>query len=431
MTKRIFKRAVVLSLTFFAREALRKYKPRIIAVAGSVGKTSTQNAIHTVLRTVYSVRKSEKSFNTEIGVPLTILGLPNAWGNPWRWFVNFLRAADLLIFRARYPRYLILEMGADVPGDIRHIVSWAKPDIAVITRFGEVPVHVEFFKGREELIAEDGLVAECLRRDGLLLVNEDDPDSLAMRGKTKAKSKSFGFTRAADIVASHVQISYGEDGAPAGISCKVDLGGTNAPLRLPGVIGKAQVYATLPALLIGDHLGVNLVSGVEALSAHVPPPGRLKLIEGVKRSTIVDDTYNASPVAAEAALEALKEVKTKGKKIAVLGDMLELGRSSEDEHLRIGKLAGAAADVVVAVGIRARGIARGALTAGLTEKNIFQFESSKEAGKFVEGILAEGDIALVKGSQSMRMERVVEEIMRHPEEKERLLVRQDEEWQKR
>lgn len=427
------KKTLILILTFLAKQALKKYRPTIIAIAGSVGKTSTKDAIYSVLSSAFSVRKSEKSYNGDLGVPLTILGLPNVWGNGVLWLANIARAIELVLFRERYPKYLVLEMGADAPGDIERIVKWVKPDISVLTRFGDVPVHVEFFHSRKELIEEDGYIVKELKKGGLLVVNEDDADSLAFKLKTTAKSKTFGFTQSASIIASQVQVVYGEGKAPTGIIYRVDMGGATAPLRVPGVIGRAQVYASLPALLIGDYLGINLVSGGEALEKHVPPPGRLKLIPGLKGATVVDDTYNSSPVASEQALEGLKlvEVGKKAKKIVVLGDMLELGRNSSDEHHRIGALAGAIADVVVTVGIRARRIAEGALDAGLTEKNIFQFEEAREAGKFVEGIMTKGDVILVKGSQSMRMERIVEEIMVNPEDAPRLLVRQDAEWKKR
>ncbi|MDO8590711.1 MAG: cyanophycin synthetase, partial [bacterium] len=165
-------------------------------------------------------------------------------------------------------------------------------------------------------------------------------------------------------------------------------------------------------------------------------------------TTVIDDTYNSSPVAVAEALRTLAEVKVdaspsaqdlaqddpearpRGRKIAVLGDMLELGKYSIKAHEKAGKEAVGAADILVTVGLRARDIAMGALDNGMDEKNIFQFDDTKEAGKHVETIMAEGDIVLVKGSQGMRMERIVEEIMAHPEDKDILLVRQEEEWQK-
>ncbi len=431
MLKQIFKKIIVIILTLEAKLVLAKYKPKIVAVAGSVGKTSTRDAIYTVLNSKLSVWKSDKSYNTDIGVPLSILGLKTAWSNPFLWLVNILKGLELVIFKTPYPEYLVLELGADRPGDIKKIVSWLSPDISVLTRFGEIPVHIEFFKGRDELIEEDGEIVKALKQKGLLVLNHDDKDALAFKSRTNAKTLSFGFDTAASLVASNLQIVYEGENIPSGVACKVDFEGNSLPLRLGGAIGKAQIYASLPALLIGNYLGINLIDGVEALIKHETPPGRLKIIKGLKNAIIIDDSYNSSPVATEEALAAVFQVTVSGKRILVLGDMMELGRNSEEEHKRIGRLAGRMCDILVTVGIRARGIAEGALISGLTEKNIFQFEEAGDAGKFVEGIIGAGDIVLVKGSQSTRMERIVEEIMSEPDKKEKLLMRQDEEWKKK
>lgn len=169
----------------------------------------------------------------------------------------------------------------------------------------------------------------------------------------------------------------------------------------------------------------------QALKSYCGSLGRMKLIDGIKGSCVIDDSYNASPVAVEAALKTLENIKTKGLKIAVLGDMLELGKYTTEEHKKIGKLAGGVCDLLLVVGLRAKSMVAGALLGGLSEKNIIEFEDSQKAGKYLEKIVKEGDIVLVKGSQSMRMERTVEEIMAHPEQKSQLLVRQEEEWRRR
>src|SRR3989338_6438454 len=142
---------VVLLLTAQARAVLRKYHPHIIAVTGSVGKTSTKDAIYTVLSSKFFVRKSEKSFNSDVGVPLTILGCKNAWNNPFLWAKNLLEGFALLILKNHYPKWLVLEVGADRPGDIRKLARWLKPDVVVITALPDVPVHVEFFDSPEDV----------------------------------------------------------------------------------------------------------------------------------------------------------------------------------------------------------------------------------------------------------------------------------------
>ena len=146
-----FKKLVATLLRAEARLVLRKYNPKVIAVTGSVGKTSAKDAIYAVIADQFHARKSEKSFNSEIGLPLTILGIPNAWNNPFKWLQNLLDGLALYLFRTSYPEWLVLEVGADRPGDIKKVASWLKVDIAVITRLPEMPVHVELFSSPAEV----------------------------------------------------------------------------------------------------------------------------------------------------------------------------------------------------------------------------------------------------------------------------------------
>ena len=140
--KNILKKIIIYKITTLARLVLLKYKPKIVAVTGNVGKTSTKDAIYTVLSSEFFVRKSEKSFNSDIGVPLTILGCHNGWSNPILWIKIIIRGIELVVFKNKYPQWLVLEVGADRPGDIKNITEWIKPDVVVVTRFGEVPCKV-------------------------------------------------------------------------------------------------------------------------------------------------------------------------------------------------------------------------------------------------------------------------------------------------
>lgn len=425
--KALIRNVVTLILEAEARLVLRKYKPKIIAITGSVGKTSTKDAIFAVVGESLIARKSEKSFNSEIGLPLTILNCENGWSNPLLWLKNIIKGLALIITRVHYPKWLVLELGAGKPGDIARATSLVVPDVAVITRFGEVPVHVEFFKNPDELFEEKTFLVKALRPTGALVVNADDERVLALREKTKAMSLTFGLNEGAMFRATNIHVSY-DDGAPIGTTFKLEHDGGVFPVEMRGVLGVQPVYSALASIAVGAHLRLNIVDIIGRLSTHTSPPGRMRVIPGLKGSTIIDDTYNASPVASEAALEALKSIKTKGKRIAVLGDMLELGKFTIDEHKKIGKLAGKFCDLVVAVGPRAQYIAEGALDADLSEKNIVDFDDSRLAGKYVESIIGAGDVILVKGSQGIRMERAVEEIMAEPERAHELLVRQEDEW---
>ncbi|OHB23954.1 MAG: hypothetical protein A2542_02405 [Parcubacteria group bacterium RIFOXYD2_FULL_52_8] len=208
----------------------------------------------------------------------------------------------------------------------------------------------------------------------------------------------------------------------------MDYAGKSFPVRLNSIFGANNVYSALAALAVGVSQGINVVAITEALTKFTPPPGRLHILPGIKQSVIIDDTYNASPTAMRLALESLKAVEVSGRRIAVLADMLELGKLTVEAHEEMGALAASVCDMLVVVGQRAIFIADGAKAAGMAEDRILQFNDSREAGKMLDTMIKKGDIVLVKGSQMMRMERCVEEIMLHPEDKERLLVRQDQEW---
>lgn len=432
--KSLSKKIIIHILQWQARLVLARYKPKIVAITGNVGKTSAKDAVYAVLSKFHYVRKSEKSFNSEFGVPLTILGFGTAWSDPVGWMKTILLGFWLIIKKHSYPEWLVLEVGADRPGDIASIAKWLKADVAIFTRFGDVPVHVEFFKTPEDLFAEKSHLMDMLKPDGTLVLNFDDERIMSLKAKAKTKVVTFGFGEGAMIRASNDIISYsqaGMYGAPSGIVFRVDYGGSSIPVQLDGGFGKNHVYSATVAMAVAHDRGANMLTAAEALKNYELAPGRMRIIEGIKEATIIDDTYNASPLATETAIMTLGEIKTDGKRIAVLGDMLDLGRYTQEAHKKVGEYAAKNAAVLVTVGMRARYIAEGALDAGMSEKNIYQFEESRKAGKFVEGIMEKGDIVLVKGSQGMRMERAVEEIMLHPEDKQKLLVRQDAEWLKR
>ena len=432
----IFKNAVVWIITLQARAVLNKYKPKIVAVTGSVGKTSTKDAIYAVLAKSYRVRKSEKSFNSEIGLPLTILGAPNAWSNPFRWLANIVDGLFLIWFDAPYPEWLVLEVGADRPGDIRSLAGWLPVDIAVITRLPEVPVHVEFFDSPEAVVEEKASLIDAIKPGGVLALFADDPRTLALQHRLPAPDAriiTFGFGEGADVRGEHIALlkEKGGEGWPIGMTAKITADGVTVPLEVAGAVGPHAFLPALAAAAVGRALNKHPGDIVGALESYDPPPGRMRLVPGIKNTLIIDDTYNASPAAAIAALDTLAMIAPKGRKIFAIGDMLELGRHSVEEHRKVGAHAAKTADFLVTVGFRARDIAAAALDNGMPEKNILQFEDSGKAGRELQNILAEGDCVLVKGSQSVRMERVVEELMQEPEQAERLLVRQDAEWKRR
>ncbi len=417
---------------------LRKFKPKVVAITGSVGKTSTKDAIFVVLAKHTHVRKSQKSFNSEIGLPLTILGLKNAWNSPAAWVVNIFDGLMLVLFGKHYPEWLVLEVGADRPGDIRSLVSWLKVDVAVITRLPETPVHVEFFDSPEAVIEEKAALIECLRPGGTLILFADDPRTRALERHEPfpdAKVLLFGFSEECDVRGSDFTLvraaSVGrKKGLPVGMSATVTVSGESAPVEVIGSIGAHAFLPGIAAAAVGHVLGMPLQHIVEGLAGYEPPAGRMRLIPGLKGSLIIDDTYNSSPAAVEAALDTLIAIKPK-RAIAALGDMLELGRHSAAAHRAAGAHAAKACDLLVTVGFRARDIVQGALDARMKDEKIFQYENARKAGAELKNWAGEGDVILVKGSQSMRMEYIVEELMLEPEQAPKLLVRQEREWKKR
>ena len=426
--KSFFKKIVVVLLEWEARFVLKKYKPRIIAVTGSVGKTTTKDATYALLAPSFHVRKSEKSFNSEIGIPLTILGVPNAWSNVIHWVKNLVDGFGLILLSSDYPRVLVLEVGADRPGDIEHLASWLTPETVVLTRFPDVPVHVEYFDSPQHLIEEKMHLVKALKQDGVLILNFDDEKMHAISPPRKGSLLTYGIHEGADVLCTDIKETYDKNGMVSGMSFLVTYQKSSEKVLLRGALGKQHVYPILAALAVGISEGLTLSAIVSELHTYTSPPGRMRLIAGVNDSLIIDDTYNASPVAVAEALKVLSEVKTEGKKIAVLGDMLELGNYSVPAHKDIGVLVVESADQLITVGIRSRYTAETANRKRMKKKNITTVNDAQDAGKELEAMVGKGDIILVKGSQSMRMERVVEMLMAEPERAKELLVRQDDVW---
>ena len=425
--KQILKKIVIGILTLEAKLVLKRYKPKIIAVTGSVGKTSTKDAIYTALCEPFSIRKNQKSFNSEIGVPLTVLGLENAWGNPLLWVGNILKGAWMCVWPQTYPKWLVLEIGADHPGDIKSITKWVIPDIAVVTRIPNVPVHVEYFKDAEALLEEKAELLKAMKPDGVAVINSDDENVLSLGKHVKGSVIHYGMENPATIYGDSYGLMY-EGNDVAGIQFRILYDSNIIPVVLKGVVGVQHVYPVLAAAAVALPLKLPLVKLTESFAQHEYPRGRMNVIKGIKNTIIIDDTYNSSPVALEYALRTLKDVQTRGRKIAVLGDMLELGSYSAEAHKNIGTIAAECADIIFTVGVRARDIKNYAVKAGMLETSTQSFSSSVEAGGYLKDFIQEGDVILAKGSQGMRMEKAIMPLVLDQEKINDLLVRQEKEW---
>jgi len=433
-----------------ARLTIWRFKPQIIGITGSVGKTSTKEAVFAVLSARdgnrLKIRKSEGNLNNELGMPLAILG---DWskedlklisrGQPagtekikkfffW-WKVIFLSKVRLIASffsnKLNYPKILILEYAADRPGDIKYLLEMAKPNIAIATTIGEIPSHIEFFSGPEAVVKEKAKLIELLPANGFAILNYDNEIIINMKEKTSARIISFGFGDGADMKISGLKnFSRGllEEPPEFGSSFKLEYGGSFAPVNLKNTFGKAQAYASAAAACVGLIFDLNLVEISEALSQNYhPAKGRMNLIKGVKNSYIIDDAYNASPISMQEAIETLSSLEAtspEGKpsasygarKIAVLGDMLELGKYSIEAHESLGRLAAKIVDVLVVVGLRAKFVAEAARNEGFPENKIMVFDSASEARGAVQNLIKPGDLVLIKASRAIGLDKIVEEI---------------------
>ncbi len=422
-------------LKFFAKLVLKRYKPVIIAVTGNVGKTSTKEAIYHVLKTHFGerqVRRNMRNYNNEIGVPLTIFGLETGGRSIFRWLIRFIRVFWMIIFKIPYPNFLILEMGADRPGDIKYLVKFVHPKVGLITALGEIPVHVEFFANPQQVAQEKKNLVKALKEEEVAILNYDDEKVKEMGDDLKAKVLTYGLKEQADVRAINYDLKInpasakpqgetGSDGEVSELNFKLEFKGSSVPVKLINVLGVQHLYSALAAAAVGVIFNMNSIEIAEALKEFQPLPGRMRLIRGIKNSLIIDDTYNAALLSMEVALDSLKVFEDK-RKIVVLGDMLEIGRYTAEAHQRIGKKAAEISDLIFVVGSRAKFIVEAAIKAGFPKGRIFHFMDSKEAGKAVQKELKEEDIILVKGSRTMEMERIVKEIMAEPEKAKELLV---------
>ncbi len=417
-------------LRTLARATLARYSPGIVGITGSVGKTSTKEAVRTVLAAERTVRAPAKNFNNELGLPLAILGDWETAGGAFFWLKVICVSMWRLIVKSKeYPEVLVLEYAIDRPGDMKYLLEIARPHIGIFTAMGDVPVHVEFFTGPEAVMREKARLINQLPATGFAILNIDDPLVMEAKSQTRAQVMTFGFDEKADVRVTNFSNNF--DGKSGGIACKLTYGGSIVPVRIDRALGKAQAYSIGAAAVVGLIFGLNLVRIAEALSAYEAPAGRLKLVRGIRESFLIDDTYNAAPTAMHSALETLKSLNAK-RKIAVLGDMLEIGKYTLEVHEGVGKLVKKMdVDMLVTVGIRGKLIAEAAIKEGMSDKIVFQFTDIYEAAEFLETKIQKGDLILVKGSQGVRLEKVVKELMAEPARAKELLVRQDAEWVRR
>lgn len=418
-------------LKVLAKATITRYRPLIVGVTGSVGKTGSRTAIVAVLQQRWRVFEPKKNLNNEIGLPLTVLGEGDSgYRQPGLWLKIFFRAIKQIIIKnPNYPEVLVLEYGIDHAGDMDYLLTIAQPRVSVITAVSET--HLEFLKTIEGVAKEKAKLVSCLPTTGVAVLNCDFPLVLNMKNQTKAKVFGYGEADMAQVKTQGVKISQSADGQIQGMSFRLTVGGSTVPVLIKEVVGKPVVSMAAAGAAVGQALGLTGLEITRGLSSFVPPAGRLRLLRGIGNTIIIDDTYNSSPQALVEALNILAElpVTKEVRRWAVLGDMLELGSNSAALHQDLGRLiAEKKVDYLITIGDMARHLQQGARAAGLAHNCSWQFDDFGAAVKYIKETIQSGDIILIKASQGLRFEGLVKELMLEPAKAKELLVRQTPPW---
>lgn len=354
-----------------------KLAVRVIGITGSVGKSTTKELVAQVLSQRYRTLRNAGNLNNEIGLPLTLLRLGE----------GYQRA--------------VLEMGFYVPGEITFLCELARPSIGIVTWVGTV--HAER-AGSQEIIAQGkGELVEALPDDGVAILNYDNPFTRAMAGRSRARVFYYGLDSAAHLWADQIE-SFGLEGIRFRMHYGREVLHVHAPL-----IGRHSVHNALASVAAGlaeDLTWDEILNGLTTAYTQL----RLVAVRSSSGALLLDDTYNASPESMLAALNLLEEMD--GRKIAVLGEMLELGQYERQGHDLVGLRAAEVVDVLITLGPRAHMIAESALRGGLVRNRIHQFDTQAEVTIWLEANLAPTDTVLLKGSHGLRMDRIVSELER-------------------
>ena len=349
------------------------FSPRVVGITGSVGKTSTKEMTAAVLRQRFRTLWSRASYNNEIGLPLTLLHL------------------------GEEHEAVVLEMGAYVPGDIAALCEIAHPHIGVVTMVGVS--HLERMGTVERIWEAKSELVRALPEDGVAILNWDDERVRRMAEVTRARVFTYGLTPQADLWADGVE-SLGLEG----VRFTLHHGRDVVPVRLPW-LGQHSVHTALRAAAVGLVFGLEweeILAGLQDTDVQL----RIVVVPGIRNSHIIDDTYNASPESVLAALNLLADLN--GRRVAILGDMLELGSYEEVGHRKVGARAAEVVHHLITVGPRARWIAEEAIAVGMPPDRVAMVETAEEAVAQAKAWLQPGDVVLVKASRAMALERVVD-----------------------
>lgn len=363
-----------------ARERRRKFGTPVVALTGSNGKTTTKDMISACLETTFPVLKTKGNLNNLIGLPLTLLNL------------------------TEQERIAVLEMGMNVPGEIRRLTEIAEPDVGLITNIERV--HLEGMGSLERVREEKGELFRKMRQDGTILVNQDDPRVIDLASEFRGQKITFGIDHPAEVMAKEIRLQ-----GVGATSFTLMMEGVTLEITLP-FLGSHFVPNALSAIAAASLFGIELDKVKEALEHLSPSPMRMEVLRPKEGVTLINDAYNANPRSMELALEILSEMKGKGRAIAVLGDMLELGEYSVEAHQHIGqKVKELSIDFLLALGEEAPVLVESAMRHGLNSEKAKIVESHTEAISILRKMVRDGDWILVKGSRKMGMEKIAEGLM--------------------
>lgn len=396
---RIAHRGLTWILGLLAEAVLRRYRPIVVAITGSVGKTTTKDLTAAVLASRFELRASHGSSNSEVGVPATVFGSRRGRSAKARALL-VLDGLRLLVRRRPFPELLVLEMAAGRPGELERMTRRLRADIAVVTHVR--PVHRAYYADFGGIVHEKSWPIRRLRESGAAVLNRDDPAFDELAEVAPGRVLTFGSGRDADVRLEDV------DAGADGMTIRLRFGGSSGEAEsLPlwtRLLGPHQATSVLAAVAVGLSLGVSPAAALEALSGFEPAPGRLRAHRVPGGAVVLDDTYNASPQAMVDALGVLARFQPP--RWAVLGSMAELGPEEGAGHRAVGEAAATCSDRLVAVGPRAELIADAAARKGMPEERILVAPDAEAAAAIVA---AQSDIGsvLVKGSAASGLEVVV------------------------
>ena len=412
--RRLLRHLILKRVERYTVRLIRKHQPLIIGVTGSVGKTSTKLAIAHILSAQYTVQVHQGNYNTDFGLPLSLFDLdPPQQSTDIRGWWQILKTMKATVAQEYPYDAVVLELGADQPNDIGKFMRYLTPDIGVVTAVAKV--HYEAFASIDDILEEKWKLAGGSRA---VIYNHDDK---RLRAQAQQLQHATGYGLMETDVYSQLH-GFNEE---KGWQATLHIDGTAVDIEFP-VLGQQSVYALTAAVAVAYQLGIDMQTCQERLKDWEQPSGRMRLLRGKYGSSIIDDSYNASPYATVAALDAL--YRFRGRKIAVLGSMNELGDYEVDGHRMVGKHA-ADMDMLVTIGTAANThLVPAALEAGLPPSSVHECNTPYEAGDYLAAQLQGGDVVLVKGSQGgVFAEEAIKPILADSSD-EAKLVRQSESW---